>query len=212
LLNAVWDGRKLLLEASQPCIVKFWLRTEESRKIQVILEFKNGTAAVSASAARHLGFSSGAAPQVLEYALRNRGPWRELAVNVPSHISAGLGGCDVAALLFWQYTGRGFPGSNGSSAPIAASGDASKDAEVDNEEEELTRSLHQGALDRFVLQWRLNIHRIVACSGKNRDLLKKRMAEARRLIDTESEERPELWPTERREFVEDLFETASRSA
>jgi hypothetical protein len=212
LLNASWDGRKLLLEASRPGIQTIWLRTPAARKLRLKLNFRSGQTKLSTKIAGRLGISAGPLPDALEYALRERGPWQRIAVNVMNRISAGSSNCDVAELLFWRYTGRLLPGSFLETPRVACESGEDAIETLDHEEEELTKSAHQGALDRFVLQWRLNVRRITACSGNNFGLMRQRFEEAKRLISTEAEQKPEKWPRYRLEFVSTLFQQALREA
>jgi hypothetical protein len=210
LLNAVWTGRKLSLEGNCSGEEKLWLRSCKSSAVKVLLKFKSNRASVSPEAAARLGFSTGPAPETLRYGLRTQKP-QEIIVNDLSHVAAGLGSSDVASLLFWRYTGRLLPGSGAGSAVLRAH-EINGEGGLGIEEEELAHCLHQGALDRFVLQWRLNARRIESCSGKNCKLMEQRFKEARQLICAEAEERPGEWPGHRRKFVEDLFDQTLREA
>jgi hypothetical protein len=211
LLNAVWTGRKLSLESNRSEELKLWLRTCKSPTVQVLLKFKSNCASVSSEAASRLGFSTGPAPETLQYGFQ-RQDLQEIIVNDLSYVVAGLGSSDVAALLFWRYTGRLLPGSGTATTVRPRNDENEGEAGMEIEEEELARCLHQGALDRFVLQWRLNAHRIEACSGKNRGLMRQRFIEARRLIAAEADERPGEWPVHLRKFVDRLFDETLKKA
>jgi hypothetical protein len=202
LLNAFWDGKRLILGASANKRMSLSLKTSKPT-IAVQVVFKEGEANVPHEAAERLGFKPGSIPSTLHYRFSSAG-WRELPVNSVGMLP-GRPDMDVAALLFWRYAGRVLPSGAGQTPEIPQARNGAEEEHFEHEEEELTQSLHQGALDRFVLQWRLNVRWIVACSGKNPSLLKHRFWEAQSLIDAEAKEHPEMWPNCRREFIDGFF-------
>jgi hypothetical protein len=207
LLNAVWDGRRLWLESDRRGVVSLWLRTPKSSKRRFSLKFGKPGVSLGVKEAKKLGFGPEAAPEVLDYAVSGAREWQQVVVN--SSTRAGLTGpCDVASLLSWQYAGRGLPMptvGGGSPRPNPLEETAEP---VEVEEEELTQCLHQGALDRFVLVWRLNVRRMRCSSGQNRGLLRERITHARRLVKDEAVTNSPLWPKERLKFVQRLFKEA----
>lgn len=208
LLHAVWTGRVLLLEASRSGRLTFSLRRVGGRAVRMTLVFDNMQTTIPSSCARRLGFGVGSAPESLEVALRPKGVWHALPVNTSGAATTGLGAADVLAQLFWQYTGRPLPGFESEMPRRPVSATRTDPLNVDSEEEELTRTFHQGKLDRFVLQWRLTARRIAACSRGTPALMQYRFREALRMIRTEAQEHPEAWPATRYAFVEKVFEDA----
>jgi len=207
LLNAVWDGKRLWLESGQRGVVSFWLRTSEKSKRRFSLKFASQGASLNAEEAQGLGFGPEAAPEFLDYAVPGARVWDRVEVNFPAR-SGLTGPCDAATLLSWQYAGRGLPGPSGAGGNGPANAQAENQGTLDSEEGELTQCLHQGALDRFVLVWRLNVSRIRLSSGRNRGLLRERITHARRLVQGEAATNGMLWPKERLKFVEQLFKDA----
>ena len=75
-----------------------------------------------------------------------------------------------------------------------------------DEEEELTRSLHQGELDQFVLKWRLAVRALNRASTGNNALRACRIHDAVVRITKDAIARPTAWPQYRQHFVKDLLE------
>jgi hypothetical protein len=152
--------------------------------------------------ARHLGFG-GAPPAYLEW--RKPGPdaWKRIAVNGDfGHFEKGeeLG---LAELLFREYAGRPLP------KPATRPGhrDTVSGGDLDPEEKELTRSLHQGDLDACVLQWRLVANRIRQVSGKNAKLLVQRVCAAIRSLERDVRRRPADYSEPKVAFIRALLES-----
>jgi len=76
------------------------------------------------------------------------------------------------------------------------------------EEEELTRSLHQGELDQFVLKWRLVVRAINRASTGNDALRACRIRDAVARVTKEAAARSAEWPQYRQRFVKDLLENS----
>ncbi|GEM_PF-5071454 len=211
LLQGVWDGHDLTLEASGPARRRLWVRSAEHRVFGLSLEFSSGRAAVDRKTSERLGFRTEQMPATMEYRLSPKGNWRRLNVNCLTESLATAGSVDAVAELFWRYAGRLFPGRAGKSngeIPLEEPALENQDAE----EEELTRCQHQGSLDCFVLQWRLVVARILRSAGKNHPLALARIAEAREMVAGEIRAGRGGWTKPKREFVERLFRQAEGMA
>lgn len=208
LLQAVWDGAKLVLESTGSGRLRLGLRSDCRREgILRSFDFSDGAAAVSTDDARSLGFCAYACPRTLEWR-EGRGPWSRIHVNDLTEVPGIEGPADAVEILFALYSGRLLPGRG----PVGHRRLAAMPGEkVDSEESELTRCDHQGSLDRFVLAWRMVAKRIAAASAGNTDLWRRRVADALARFDADARRQPGAWRAEEREFVKRVLEAAWRA-
>ena len=205
LLYGILEDGELRLRASGSGIIDLRLRTA-FRSVTVRLEFRHEECVLERKLSIWLGFHGPDAPTVLEWRVTSD-TWRSVPVNhLDSTVNGSDSNSDLAGTLFQAYAGRPLPmKSRGTPTRTGANGGPGFD-----EEKELTRSLHQGELDKFVLRWRLVAKALSAASKDNSDVRKHRVADALKRIGREAHVRPECWPTYRRQFVQELLEGSWR--
>jgi hypothetical protein len=202
LLHAIWDGKILTIEASRSGKIFMILRSPNNGKsIRGFFRFDDRCLNLSQKSLSRLGFSNQAPPDAIQWRTAKDGEWQFLPINLLNFMAGSGGSTSVADFLFWRYTGRSFPKPNGPPKPKPPT-----KHETEYEEDELTRSSHQGRLDQFVLKWRAIGRRIEGSCGTNVGLLEERITEALRLMEKEAQERPPEWPSYKRDFVEELFD------
>jgi len=199
LLHGTLKGGVLVLEATGSGRISLRLRvSKRGQGLKVHLNFAERSAPVGGATTRRLGLQ---APQGdLEWSFDKPRAWRTIPVNVLDTVPGEDGEQDAASVLFWRYAGRRLPRAT------RVGPKSSKRDPPTPEEEELTRSVYQGALDEFVLQWRLVARSIAADSHGNEQLRLHRIREACRMIEAEARSRPAIWPDYRLAFAKELLE------
>ena len=147
LATSPWhlESGKLVLDATGSGPISLSLRvSKRGQGLKVRLNFAERSAPVNKATARRLGFGSQAPPRGLEWSFDKPRVWKTIPVNVLDTVPGEDGEPDLASILFRRYAGRPLPGvtRNGlkkskACLPIAE----------EPEEEELTRSVYQCALD-----------------------------------------------------------------
>lgn len=210
LLHASVEGGRVWIEANQSRKdVSLELRGEERHSAQTLtLTFgRDGAADVCSDVAESLGFRGhGDGPRCLRWRVGAQDAWRLIPVNRLDLADRGMQELDLAQQLFQEYAGRLLPRPPGS---LGHRGDDTIDddqAAFSPDEEELMQFPHQGALDRFVLEWRAIARRLdQACEG-NGQLRDNRVAQVLLRIVDEAKRAPNDWPAYRQAFVRGLLE------
>ena len=156
--------------------------------------------------ARKLGFTGPSVPNGLDWRLPPAA-WKSIPINALDPLDGVEFETDLAGSLFEMYSGRRLPAPHERIVGKNPSGEPGQDKRFD-EEEELTRSLHQGELDQFVLRWRLVVRAISRASTGNEPLRACRVCDAVARMTKVAAARPSEWPQYRQRFVKDLLENS----
>lgn len=221
LLQGVWDGRRLTLEANdtesgkgaaRPLMLA--LRAPGGRRsARLRLRFMGGEAQVPDRFLPLLGLGGGEPPPVLEWC-HARGAWAPIPLN--SLVGIAGDGAVRGALddLYLAYAGKELPGAGRPGSLHAVppdEGDGERDGEgMDEEERELTHCDYLGELDNLALRVRMVARRLAASCGGNKGLWEIRRREALRRVDEEETRTPGSWSGSRRAFFEKELERAWR--
>ena len=205
LLHGTFEAGELHLIASGCGLRGLKLRTGFAT-VSVNLTFQECEAAVPKQVARKLGFTGQSAPNGLDWRLPPSA-WQSIPINALDRLGGAEYEADLAGSLFEMYSGRNLPQQHGRSFADDHSDPPGRDDQFD-EEKELTRSLHQGELDQFVLKWRLVVRAIGRASTGNDALRACRIHDAVVRITKDAIARPTAWPQYRQRFVKDLLENS----
>ena len=186
---------------------------EQRRSVKARLKFHPsdgcGSVRLPAPLALALGLPSENIPGVLLWRLPGSKEWEEIPLNhIDAHAVIGPG-ARLEDLLFYRFAGRALPGkkidppSNVPELPGLETGDPK-----DQDEEELTHSEYQGALDRFVLEWRLIARRIAASCRGDRNDWRTTVQETIREIADAAEADPTVWPSSKLAWVRECLESS----
>jgi hypothetical protein len=203
LLHGTFEGGELHLTASGNGPRGLKLRTGFAT-VSGNLSFLECEAAVPKQMARKLGFTGDSAPNGLDWRVPPSA-WQSIPINTLDRMGGAEFEADLAGSLFEMYAGRNLPLLRGKSLADDHSDGSGRDDHFD-EEEELTRSLHQGELDQFVLKWRLAVRALNRASTGNNALRACRIHDAVVRITKDAIARPTAWPQYRQHFVKDLLE------
>jgi hypothetical protein len=196
------DGElHLMATGSGPHVLK--LRTGFATA-SVNLEFLECEAAVPKLVARKLGFTAHSFQNGLDWRV-TPAAWKSIPINEMDRLGGTEFKPDLAGSLFEMYAGRSLPLPGGRAVSDDHSDGLGRDDQFD-EEEELTRSLHQGELDQFVLKWRLVVRAISRASTGNDALRNCRIRDTVARMTKDAAGRPTEWPQYRQRFVKDLLE------
>jgi hypothetical protein len=206
LLHAIVEKGRVTLEASASRRVRLRLRTDGSRgRVECVLQFGNGETVIPEKTASRLGFGLDQAPRSLEWAIGRSREWSTIPVNVLEPLAGSSHAMDLAQQLSWEFTGRPLPRPGLANPPQRPSDEDGEEA-ISMDEEELTRSEHQGELDRFVLEWRSIARRVAASFRGNLGLRRFHVEWILTLVDAEARHSPEAWPQYKRELVRELLD------
>lgn len=131
---------------------------------------------------------------------RDQGEWNRIPLN---DLGAPVGSEESSTLedrLLWEFTGRA-PKRGKALVKPKVPGTPTDDVD----EDELEGAVHKGALDEFVLKWRVIAKRVVVTSGSNHQLRISRFADIARRVSQEELVRPRDWPKYKLDFVEELL-------
>lgn len=207
LLHAQLERGEVWLEANKPGNVHLLLKAENcGQSFKCMLKFTAIGACLPKRVRDSLGFSRDQAPRFLQWSLGSRRRWFKIPVNRLDLIGEDGGSTDLAQQLFWEFTGRTLPRSDHRTNAKFPEENSPDRPDLSEEEEELTRSEHQGDLDRFVLEWRTIARRVAQSSRGNDDLRLHHIASVKKRIDIEARISPKKWPDFKRSFVHRLLE------
>lgn len=204
LLHCCVESDAVTIDATRSGSATVHLRTPRARATCPLV-FREGQATLPATAARRLGFDGGSSPRTLEWFSPSIRTWLAIPVNELAGPSAVGAEVDLVGQLFWEFSGRPMPGRDALQRTSSATADAS-DEYNSPDEEELTASQHQGALDRFVLEWRAVAARISHACGVNDGLRRFYSTRVLTRVEEEAKHTPERWSESRLAFVRQLLE------
>jgi hypothetical protein len=207
LLHARVEGDEVWLESNRSGSVHLSLKEENSSEtVKCSLRFKEDGARLPSKVSTGLGFRRDQSPNFLWWSLATRRKWSKIPVNRLDLIGEERGAADLAEQLFWEFTGRLLPRSSRSKQESSSKQTLPSPPDLTPDEDELTKSEHQGALDQFVLEWRAIARRVSQSCRGNEALRRQRVVSIHKRIDVEARTSPIKWPPFKQKFVRNLLD------
>jgi hypothetical protein len=212
LLHAFVQNDEVWLEANRLGSVHLLLKEDiSSRPLKCSLSFMACGACLPAKVRAGLGFGRDHAPKFLWWSVASGRKWFKIPVNRLDLVGEDRSTADLAQQLFWEFTGRLLPRPVRSPEAPSLKKKPPHPPDVSADEDELTKSEHQGDLDRFVLEWRAIARRVAQSCGANDALRRHRIASIMKRIDLDSRPSLKNWPKFKRDFVRQLLERPWRA-
>jgi hypothetical protein len=180
-------------------------------KVECKLTFEDNGQEVSATlspeSANVLGLLASPSPHFIDAKFPGAA-WEKIPLNDLDRVPGDPDARNLEDLLLWEYAGRTFKRKKGVKGHTTSH---EEDGTTSLDEEELAKFVYQGALDEFVLNWRVIAKRIALSSGSNPSLAEVRRRDTLDRIERDAAANPDKWPQYKREFVEHLLEHSCRA-
>lgn len=203
LLNAVRENRKLYLIASGDKALNLQIRIPGTKTFtKCHLRFKNQEAGLPYKASEVLGFTASDCPNSLEWRREGNKEWRTIPVNNLDIAPDGTVFETLTDQLYWEFACKPLPWRAG---PPKGGYDHGTDEILLPEEEELAISDHQGAFDRFVLEWHAVVKRMCRAAHDNKELLNQYTRRIKKEVEKAATAEPGTWPKYKIKFINELL-------
>jgi hypothetical protein len=174
--------------------------------VRCTLTFKDSQAVLHAKHAKRLGFERGQGPSGLKWYMGRGLGWGAIPINFLDPVDDHGVEVDLAQQLYEEFAGCPLPGRGGVRPPPPPGSDGGDGDDHLEDEDELALSDHQGAMDRFVLEWRALARRVARAACENEDLHRHYAATVVKRVLSEAARKSSDWPRYKIDFVKKLME------